>query len=125
MIDQTPSTVTVEKPWGKFEQYTHNAPSTVKVITVRPGGARSLQYHDGRDELWVAMDPAARVEVGNRVLYPELGDAVFVPRRTAHRLSAAGDDPVRVLEISFGGFDEGDIIRLDDVYGRAREHYSP
>jgi mannose-6-phosphate isomerase len=25
---------------------------------------------------------------------------------------------VRVLEISFGEFDEGDIVRLEDVYGR-------
>jgi mannose-6-phosphate isomerase len=25
---------------------------------------------------------------------------------------------VRILEISFGEFDEEDIVRLDDVYGR-------
>jgi mannose-6-phosphate isomerase len=29
-----------------------------------------------------------------------------------------GGDEVRVLEISFGEFDEDDIVRLDDVYGR-------
>ena len=42
MIDQMPSTLIVEKPWGKFEQYAHNVRSTVKVITVKPGSALSL-----------------------------------------------------------------------------------
>jgi mannose-6-phosphate isomerase len=59
MVNQTPSMVTVEKPWGKFKQYTHNLPSTVKVITVRPGAALSLQYHSKRGELWVILDPGA------------------------------------------------------------------
>jgi len=42
MIDHTPLTAEVKKPWGKFEQYTHNMPSTVKIITVQPGGVLSL-----------------------------------------------------------------------------------
>ncbi len=119
MVDQVPPTITVEKPWGKFEQYTHNLPSTVKVITVRPGGALSLQYHSKRDELWVILDPGARVEVGDRVLRPQPEETVFIPHRTPHRLSAIGEEPVRVLEISLGEFDEDDIVRLEDVYGRA------
>jgi mannose-6-phosphate isomerase len=119
MSDHIPSIVEVEKPWGKFEQYTHNMLSTVKVITVQPGGALSLQYHHSRDELWVVLDAGARIEVGNHVIQPQVGERVFIPRTTAHRLSAAGDRPVRILEVSFGEFDEDDIIRLEDVYGRA------
>ena len=118
MVNQTPTTVTVEKPWGKFERYTHNLPSTVKVITVRPGAALSLQYHSKRDELWVVLDPGVQVEVGDRILKPEAEGTVFIPRRTPHRLSAIGKEPVRVLEISVGEFDEEDIVRLEDVYGR-------
>jgi len=119
MIDAVPSTTEVEKPWGKFEQYTHNVPSTVKIITVQPGGALSLQYHHHRDELWVVLDPGARVEVGDRVLLPERGEKVFIPCRTLHRLSAIGEEAVRILEVSLGEFDEDDIVRLEDVYGRA------
>jgi mannose-6-phosphate isomerase len=119
MIDQAPQTIEVDKPWGRFEQFTHNMLSTVKVITVRPGGALSLQYHHGRDELWVVLDPGARIELGVRILWPQVGDKVFIPRTTAHRLSATGDGPVRILEISFGEFDEEDIVRLEDIYGRA------
>jgi mannose-6-phosphate isomerase len=118
MIDHVPRTIAVEKPWGKFEQYTHNMPSTVKVITVRPSEALSLQYHNGRDELWVALDPGAQVEVGDQSLNLEPEEMVFIPRRTPHRLSAIGEEPVRILEISLGEFDEYDIVRLVDIYGR-------
>lgn len=119
MIDHVPHVVEVEKPWGKFEQYTHNTPSTVKIITVQPGGALSLQYHHRRDELWVVLDAGARIQLGDVIIRPRVGERVFISRTTAHRLSAPADRAVRILEVSLGEFDEEDIVRLDDVYGRA------
>jgi mannose-6-phosphate isomerase len=118
MIQHIPSTVKVEKPWGYFEQYTHNLPCTVKIITVQAGGTLSRQYHKKRDELWVVLDPGARVELDAEVLHPEPEQKLFIPRQTVHRLSAVGEVEVRILEISFGEFDEDDIVRLEDVYGR-------
>ena len=50
--------------------------------------------------------------------FPEIGEKVFIPRGTVHRLSSSAEKEVRILEISFGEFDEEDIVRLDDVYGR-------
>ena len=117
-MDHRPPSVRVEKPWGRFEQYTHNLPCTVKIITVAPGGILSRQYHHRRDELWVVLDPGACVELGEEVLYPEREEKLFIPRETVHRLSSVGEGEVRVLEISFGEFDEDDIVRLEDVYGR-------
>jgi mannose-6-phosphate isomerase len=118
MIDHTQQTIEVEKPWGRFEQYTHNLRSTVKVITVQPGGTLSLQYHYLRDELWIVLDAGAKIEMDNKVIQPQIGDRIFIPRMATHRLSATGDRPVRILEISFGEFDENDIVRLTDIYGR-------
>jgi mannose-6-phosphate isomerase len=117
-LDHRPPSIKVDKPWGRFEQYTHNLLSTVKIITVAPGGTLSRQYHHHRDELWVILDEGARVQLGQEVLEPETGEKVFIPRGTVHRLSATGEKEVRILEISFGEFDEEDIVRLDDVYGR-------
>jgi mannose-1-phosphate guanylyltransferase/mannose-6-phosphate isomerase len=90
----------------------------VKVITVKPGGKLSLQYHHKRDELWVVLDPGVQVELDDRILHPKPEEKVFIPRGTAHRLSVCGDSPARILEISLGEFDEEDIVRLEDVYGR-------
>lgn len=117
-MDDRPSSLKVDKPWGRFEQYTHNLPCTVKIITVAPGGILSRQYHHNRDELWVVLDPGARVELDDEELHPAAGEEFFIPRQTIHRLSTVGESPVRVLEISFGEFEEEDIVRLEDVYGR-------
>ncbi len=115
-----PPSVRVDKPWGRFEQYAHNVPCTVKIITVEPGGTLSRQYHYYRDELWVVLDPGARVELSDKVLHPEPEEKLFIPRGTTHRLSCDGERPVRILEVSFGQFDEDDIVRLEDVYGRVK-----
>ena len=117
-MDYQPPSIKVDKPWGRFEQYTHNLPCTVKIITVAPGGTLSRQYHHHRDELWVVLDEGARIRLGEDVFEPEVGEELFIPRETVHRLSSAGEGEVRILEISFGEFDEEDIVRLDDVYGR-------
>jgi len=117
-LDDKPASLKVDKPWGRFEQYTHNLPCTVKIITVAPGGILSRQYHHNRDELWVVLDAGARAELGDETLEPAAGGELFIPRGTIHRLSTVGDEPVRILEISFGEFDEDDIVRLEDVYGR-------
>src|SRR5215212_4846581 len=95
--DNRPPSVKVEKPWGRFEQYAHNVPCTVKIITV---------------------DPGAKVELGDEVLSPVPGEKLYIPRGTVHRLSCVGEQSVRILEVSFGEFAEDDIVRLEDVYGR-------
>ncbi len=118
MLNQVPRATKVEKPWGEFEQYTLNQKSTVKIITVAPDGMLSSQYHLERDELWVVLDDGARVELDDEVLHPQSQEKIFIPRQATHRLSAVGNKPVRVLEISFGEFDEKDIVRLEDAYGR-------
>jgi mannose-6-phosphate isomerase len=93
MIHQDPPIIEVVKPWGKFEKYTHNMLSTVKVITVQLGAALSLQYHHLRDELWVVLDAGVKVELDERVIHPQIGDRIFIPRMTTHRLSAVDDGP--------------------------------
>ncbi len=118
MLNQRPLAERVDKPWGNFERYTRNEACTVKIITVAPGGALSRQYHRKRDELWVVLDPGAYVELGEQVLYPVPEEKRFIPRGKAHRLSADPAKSVRIMEISFGQFEEDDIVRLDDVYGR-------
>jgi len=121
MLDGFPKVAEQEKPWGRFEQYAHNFPCTVKVITVEPEGNLSLQYHYKRDELWIVLDEGIRVEIADSVLLPAPGERLFIPRGTVHRLSGVGKGPARILEVSFGFFDEEDIVRLEDIYGRVEE----
>ncbi|MDE3245198.1 MAG: mannose-6-phosphate isomerase, partial [Acidobacteriota bacterium] len=74
-----------------------------------------------RGELWVALDEGVVVELDGATLKPHVGDETWLPTGSTHRLSceASTPHPVRVLEISLGTFDEADIERLQDSYGRA------
>ncbi len=106
------------RPWGKFRRYPHERAASIKIITVNPAGTLSLQYHHRRSEFWVILDPGLEVTVGQRTWRPAVGDEVFVPRETIHRLRGVGDRPSRVLEIWLGPSEESDIVRVEDVYGR-------
>jgi mannose-6-phosphate isomerase len=118
-IDRLGAVVRDERPWGAFERFTLNEPSTVKIITVQAGQTLSLQRHEHRDELWVALDPGLVFEIEGKTIHPEVGDRVLIRARQTHRLSCAGDAPARIMEIAFGHFDEEDIERLEDAYGRS------
>ena len=118
---ERPKSLHVDKPWGCFDQYALNTPCTVKILTCNPGQQLSLQRHAHRDELWVALDPGVVVDLNGQELRPAVGDEVWLPLGSTHRMrcDAATPQPVRVLEVSLGTFDEADIERLQDNYGRA------
>lgn len=105
------------RPWGQFRQYTHDEPTTVKLITVEPRQQLSLQRHRHRDELWVVLDDGLLVQCGQEQSEAASGQEFFIPRGTVHRVTG-GARAGRFVEICFGCFDENDIERLDDVYGR-------
>lgn len=44
-------------------------------------------------------------------------DEFFIPQGTKHRIKT-DKTTVEWLELSFGDFDENDIVRLEDSYGR-------
>jgi len=46
------------------------------------------------------------------------GEIIFIPKQTKHRLSS--ETNTRILEISFGKFDETDITRYEDDFGRTQ-----
>ncbi len=108
---------TEQRPWGKFEQYTDNEVSTVKVITVKPNSNLSYQYHNYRDELWRVIEGEGIIVLDDKEYLAKKDDDFFIPKKAKHRMKTK-DKELRVLEISFGKFDEEDIVRLEDSYGR-------
>jgi mannose-6-phosphate isomerase-like protein (cupin superfamily) len=105
------------RPWGSFEQYCENEPCTVKTLNVNPNEELSLQYHRNRDEFWKILQGEATIVVAGRAKNGKEGDEFVIPRGANHRIRT-GNSPVKVLEISFGEFDENDIVRLEDKYKR-------
>lgn len=107
-----------ERPWGRFDQYSHNAVTTVKVITVQPGQRLSLQRHARRSEYWIVLDGPVDVTLGEDTWAAHEGDTIWIEVGQAHRLGNSGASRVRVLELAYGDFDEGDIERIQDDYSR-------
>ena len=106
------------RPWGKFERFTLNEKTTVKIITVHAGESISLQTHAYRDEFWRVLSGSGTIRIGGVDNEAREESAFFCPRGTEHRVTG-GPEGIRFLEIAFGDFDENDITRLEDRYGRA------
>ncbi len=111
-------TYSEQRPWGKFIQFTHNEPSTVKIIIVELGQSLSLQFHRKRSEFWRVISGNPTITIGDITTHANTGDEFTIPLETKHQISAE-QNQVHILEISTGDFDEADIIRLSDRYGRS------
>jgi mannose-1-phosphate guanylyltransferase/mannose-6-phosphate isomerase len=109
----------IKKPWGSFRQFTKNVPTTVKIIFVSPNEILSLQSHTKRNEFWRVIAGSGFVEIGGKREDVKTGDEKIIPVGAKHRM-AGGPDGMQILEISFGEFDEEDITRYEDKYGRTK-----
>lgn len=107
----------IQKPWGGFRQFTKDAPTTVKLIIVKPNEILSLQSHKKRSEFWRVVSGSGFFEVNGLGTEVKAGDEMEVALGAKHRM-AGGADGMEILEISFGEFDEEDIVRYEDKYGR-------
>ncbi len=120
-----PPPVFDKRPWGWFYEYTRNEKSTVKIITVMPGEQLSRQFHRNRDEIWIPLDDGLEVALDEMTWSPmswnECEDMpIPIPRGRVHCVRNTSENMMAsFLEISFGDFDEDDIVRLEDKYGRA------
>lgn len=109
-----------ERPWGNFRQFTHNEVTTVKIISINKGCSLSLQYHNHRIEFWKVLSGHPLVTIGEEKIKAEPENEFKVDNLQIHQLEALSDD-VKVLEIAYGNFDEEDIVRIKDKYGRAKK----
>ena|SRR3990167_6851157 len=108
---------TIERPWGNFRQLTHNSLSTVKVHRIKPGESTSWQSHTKRSEFWHIISGSGVVPIGDKEYNAVSGDEYNVPVGVKHRWKA-GPSGMILVEVAFGDFDEEDIIRYEDKYGR-------
>lgn len=106
-----------KRPWGSFEKFNENERCTVKLLYIKPDSRLSLQYHNKRKEFWKIVKGSAKVEVQNEKSSLKEGDDIIIPPGARHRIQASNSGCI-VLEISYGSFDENDIVRIEDDYDR-------
>ena len=112
----------VYRPWGSYQSLDAGEHFQVKQLTVKPGAKLSLQTHKHRAEHWVVVQGTARVTRGDEILDLNVNQSTYIPTGVKHRLENLGSEPLRVIEIQSGDYlGEDDIVRFDDVYGRAED----
>ena len=105
------------RPWGKFEKFHENQLSTVKLIYIKANSRLSLQYHRERWEFWKVIKGSAQVELDGKIIEVKEEETIDIPKGVRHRVKALDNNCV-ILEISYGRFDENDIVRIEDDYQR-------
>jgi mannose-1-phosphate guanylyltransferase / mannose-6-phosphate isomerase len=111
---------TVSRPWGTYTTLQEGPNFKIKRIEVKPGAALSLQMHHHRSEHWVVVSGTAKVTVAETVVLLEANESTFVPLGARHRLENPTKTPLVLIEVQCGDYvGEDDIVRFDDVYGRA------
>lgn len=110
----------VRRPWGYYDSIDQGERFQVKRIVVNPGGRLSLQLHHHRAEHWIVVSGTALVTRGNEEFLLSENQSTFIPLGVAHRLENPGKLPLELIEVQSGAYlGEDDIVRFDDVYGRA------
>ena len=110
----------VYRPWGKYDSIDFGDRYQVKRITVKPGAQLSLQKHHHRAEHWIVVSGTAEVRCGEQTLLLSENQSTYIPLGEVHQLKNPGKLPLELIEVQSGSYlGEDDIVRFEDVYGRA------
>jgi mannose-6-phosphate isomerase len=114
-----------DRPWGNFavlhelQNQGDNKDIIIKRLEVHPGKRLSYQTHKLRHEHWftLAGNGAAIINDVSIPLAP--GESVQINLGDKHRLdNTSGTEPLIIIEVITGEFDEHDIERLEDDFNR-------
>jgi mannose-1-phosphate guanylyltransferase len=111
---------TVHRPWGSYTVLEEGPRHKIKRISVRPNAVLSLQMHHHRSEHWVVLIGDAEVVNGSKQYTVRANESTFIPAGQKHRLANSGTEDLVIIEVQTGSYlGEDDIVRFEDVYGRA------
>ncbi|MBC7500664.1 MAG: mannose-1-phosphate guanylyltransferase/mannose-6-phosphate isomerase [Herminiimonas sp.] len=112
---------TVSRPWGTYTVLEEGVGFKIKRIEVKPGAALSLQMHHQRSEHWIVVTGTAEIVNGEQVIVLEANQSTYIPAGHKHRLANRTADDLVIIEVQCGPYlGEDDIVRFEDVYGRAQ-----
>ncbi|MFX1684461.1 mannose-1-phosphate guanylyltransferase/mannose-6-phosphate isomerase [Paraburkholderia sp. A2RI-6] len=111
---------TVTRPWGSYTVLEEGTRFKIKRIEVKPGASLSLQMHHHRSEHWIVVSGMAKVVNGDRELFVSTNESTYIPAGHKHRLENPGVLDLVMIEVQSGEYlGEDDIVRFQDIYGRA------
>jgi mannose-1-phosphate guanylyltransferase/mannose-6-phosphate isomerase len=111
---------TAHRPWGTYTVLEEGDRFKMKRIVVKPNAQLSLQMHHHRSEHWIVVSGCAEIVNGDRVISLQPNESTYIPAGHKHRLKNPGVMDLVLIEVQCGEYlGEDDIVRFEDVYGRA------
>ncbi|WP_062384994.1 mannose-1-phosphate guanylyltransferase/mannose-6-phosphate isomerase [Pseudomonas abietaniphila] len=111
---------TVHRPWGTYTTLENGDRFKIKRIVVKPKASLSLQMHHHRSEHWIVVSGMAVIVNDDQELMLNTNESTFIRAGHKHRLSNPGVIDLVLIEVQSGDYlGEDDIVRFEDVYGRA------
>ncbi|MEI7457389.1 MAG: mannose-1-phosphate guanylyltransferase/mannose-6-phosphate isomerase [Nitrosomonadales bacterium] len=112
---------TVHRPWGAYTVLEEGPSFKIKRIEVKPGASLSLQMHHHRSEHWIVVSGMAKVFIDDKELFVNTNESAYIHAGQKHRLLNPGLLGLVMIEVQSGEYlGEDDIVRFEDVYGRAK-----
>ena len=110
----------VYRPWCSYDSIDMGERFQVKRISVKPGAALSLQKHHHRAKHWIVVSGTAEVTRDDEVFLVTENESTYLPLGALHRLRNPGKVELELIEVQSGSYlGEDDIVRIEDVNGRA------
>lgn len=111
---------TAHRPWGTYTVLEEGDRFKMKRIVVKPNAQLSLQMHHHRSEHWIVVSGCAEIVNGEQVISLQPNESTYIPAGHKHRLKNPGVMDLVLIEVQCGEYlGEDDIVRFEDVYGRA------
>jgi mannose-6-phosphate isomerase-like protein (cupin superfamily) len=107
-----------KRPWGGYYVLAEDA-QAVKILVVKPMFRLSLQTHAKRSERWTPMTDGMMAIIGEDAIILEKFKTYIVDVGMVHRIMNYGDTDGYIIETMHGEYDEEDIVRLSDDFGRS------
>ncbi len=114
------------RPWGSYEilsqfpvSKSDGSDVCVKKITVKPGQKLSYQSHKQRNEHWFFVQGQGKVVLNDREIIVGIGSSLDIKIGDKHRaINTSKEVDLIFIESQTGHYDENDIERFEDDYGR-------
>jgi mannose-1-phosphate guanylyltransferase/mannose-6-phosphate isomerase len=109
------------RPWGSYVNLFKGNNFLIKELLIKPKGILSLQKHYLRSEHWLITKGYPRIILNHNSFKKKPNEHLFIPVNSIHRIKNPGKQNVRIMEAQIGSqLKETDIVRFDDIYGRAK-----
>mgnify|MGYP001246387616 CR=1 FL=1 len=112
---------TFYRPWGRYTNLFNGNNFLIKELHVKSQGILSLQKHFHRSEHWVVTEGMPKITLNKKFFSKKPNETIFIPKGAIHRIQNPGNKIVKIMEAQLGNIlKETDIVRYEDIYGRAR-----